>query len=107
MASEKKLSKPDISKRFVLQQAVQRAAGDVGNAQKSIQTNGAYVASPIPQASPSPPTVNINVPGLGGNGGTQGPPGISYAAPAAQVCIPHSTLDANTLYATYFCEIKL
>jgi hypothetical protein len=68
----------------LLRQAVQKAAGDVGNVQKSIQTNGAYVASPIPQAVPSPPTININVPGLGGNRGVQGPPGISYTAPATQ-----------------------
>lgn len=83
-----------------LRQAVQKAAGDVGNVQKSIQTNGAYVASPIPQAVPSPPTININVPGLGGNGGVQGPPGISYTAPAtqnaAQVWLPLlKTLDLD------------
>ncbi len=69
-----------------VQQAVQKAAGDVGNAQKTIQSGGSYTASPMAQtvASPSPPTININIPGLGGNGGVQGPPGISYAAPASQ-----------------------
>lgn len=69
-----------------VQQAVQKAAGDVGNAQKTIQSGGSYTASPMAQtvASPSAPTININIPGLGGNGGVQGPPGISYAAPASQ-----------------------
>ncbi len=70
-------------------QAVQQAATAVGTAQKTIQSGGAEaptaaVASGGQQqqqgqqqyASPAPPTININVPGLGGN--AQGPPGLTY-----------------------------
>jgi hypothetical protein len=81
-------------------QAVQKAATDVGSAQKALQSGGAS-ASPIPVATPSPPTININIPGLGGNGGTQGQPGISYSAPttqaANQVLFQSSTLKESAV----------
>ena len=70
-------------------QAVQKAASDVGTAQKTIQSGGAVAPAAQQQqqvqAAPAPPTININIPGLGGNNGAaQGPPGISYTPSAAQ-----------------------
>lgn len=55
-------------------QAVQKAAGDVSNAQKTLQSGGTVVATPTPTPS-APPTLNINIPGLGGN---QAPAGVTY-----------------------------
>ena len=49
----------------------------MGTAQKTIQSGGAEPPAAYVTASPTPPTLNINVPGLGGTQG-QGPPGISY-----------------------------
>ncbi|BDA41117.1 hypothetical protein COCOBI_01-7720 [Coccomyxa sp. Obi] len=82
-------------------QAVQKAAGDVGNAQKTIQSGGTYTASPMAQtvASPSPPTININIPGLGGHGGVQGPPGISYTAPTSQTVSQGAQQSSDPLSA--------
>jgi hypothetical protein len=71
----------DADSRCLCWQAVQKAATDVGSAGKALQSGGAS-ATPIPFSTPSPPTLNINIPGLGGNGGAQGPPGLSYSAPA-------------------------
>ena len=73
-------------------QAVQKAASEVGAAQRTIQSGGTAVAPAVQQqpqqqvqAAPAPPTININIPGLGGNGGAaQGPPGITYTPSAAQ-----------------------
>jgi len=67
-------------------QAVQKAAGDVSNAQKTLQSGGQVQATPTPTPT-APPAININIPGLGGN---QAPAGISYTpggTQAAQVIL--------------------
>ena len=67
-------------------QAVQKAAGDVSDAQKTLQSGGRVVATPTPTPSP-PPTLNINIPGLGGsqaqqNGASMSTPSTTNSYPA-------------------------
>ena len=61
-------------------QAVQKAAGDVTNAQKTLQSGGQYVTTPTPTPA-APPALNINIPGLGGN---TAPAGVSYTPGGSQ-----------------------
>ena len=94
-------------------QAVQKAAAEVGAAQKTIQSGGAVapaVQQQQPQqqvqAAPAPPTININIPGLGGNGGAaQGPPGISYTPSAVQGTGQACTLIQNAHLASSYLAL--
>lgn len=61
-------------------QAVQKAAGDVTNAQKTLQSGGQYVVTPTPTPA-APPALNINIPGLGGN---TAPAGVTYTPGGSQ-----------------------
>ena len=69
-------------------QAVQKAAGDVSDAQKTLQSGGRVVATPTPTPSP-PPTLNINIPGLGGNQAQQN--GASMSTPSTTNSYPAYT----------------
>ena len=69
-------------------QAVQKAAGDVSDAQKTLQSGGRVVATPTPTPSP-PPTLNINIPGLGGSQAQQN--GASMSTPSTTTSYPAYT----------------
>ncbi|CAK0756403.1 hypothetical protein CVIRNUC_002452 [Coccomyxa viridis] len=69
-------------------EAVQKAAGDVSDAQKTLQSGGRVVATPTPTPSP-PPTLNINIPGLGGNQAQQN--GASMSTPSTTNSYPAYT----------------
>lgn len=80
-----------------MSQAVQKAAGDVSNAQKTLQSGG-QVSMPTPTPTPAaPPALNINIPGLGGN---QAPAGVTYTPGTgqyAQVGLLSSALSLKPL----------